>query len=88
MNATLRFDQKGLRPHHTGEKEMQTKTIHKHGSPYDRGSADAYYGRLSNPHYWPEGTYMGEKVSHEDMTAEQIEEYYDGYDNETDRKEW
>ena len=25
----------------------------KHGSPYDRGSADYYYGRGSNPHCYP-----------------------------------
>ena len=23
-----------------------------HGSPYDRGRADAYYGRQLNPHLW------------------------------------
>ena len=28
----------------------------KHGSPYDRGSADRYYGRGSEPHYYPHGT--------------------------------
>ena len=51
-----------------------------HGSPFDRGSADSYYGRPMNPHYWPAGTYIGEQVSHDEMTIEQIEEYYDGYD--------
>lgn len=28
----------------------------KHGSPQDRGSADAYYSRRFDPHWWPEGT--------------------------------
>ena len=32
------------------------------GSPKDRGSADAYYGRPFDPHYWPEGTYKGAMV--------------------------
>ena len=39
-----------------------------HGSPSDRGSADAYYGRPYDPHYWPEGTYKGTRVSAKDMT--------------------
>lgn len=60
----------------------------KHGSPMDRGAADAYYGRSPNPHYWPNGTLKGYKVTREDMTAEQIAEYYEGYDNQIDRKEW
>ena len=30
-----------------------------HGSPFDRGSADAYYGRPKDPHSWPYGTYKG-----------------------------
>lgn len=31
----------------------------RHGGPYDRGSADAWYGRDFDPHYWPQGTYNG-----------------------------
>jgi len=27
----------------------------RHGGPYDRGAADAYYGRRFNPH-WYDGT--------------------------------
>lgn len=30
---------------------------HDHGSPWDRGSADAWYGRPRNPHKYPNGTY-------------------------------
>ena len=62
-----------------------------HGGPWDRGSADSYYGRPMNPHYWPNGTGFGHKVTQEDMTDEEIEAYYDGYDeNEMngDKKEW
>ncbi len=33
-----------------------------HGSPKDRGSADAYYSRPYNPHYWPEGSYKGDRI--------------------------
>ena len=60
----------------------------KHGSPMDRGSADAYYGRTAEPHYWPNGTGHGYKVLQADMTDDQIADYYEGYDNEIDRKDW
>ena len=60
----------------------------KHGGPLDRGSADRYYGRPFDPHYWPEGTYKGTRVEEADMTVDQIEEYTYGYNNENDRKEW
>ena len=62
-----------------------------HGSPYDRGGADSYYGRPMKPHWWPAGTYKGWAVIAEDMTDVEIEEYYQGYeDNELsgDKKEW
>ena len=62
--------------------------MYTHGSPADRGSADAYYGRPPIPHYWPNGTLKGYKVTREDMTEEQIAEYYEGYDNQIGRKEW
>jgi hypothetical protein len=60
-----------------------------HGSPYDRGSADSYYRRPFSPHYYPEGTYKGEKVV--DLSPEQIEEYRLGFEeNEElgDHKDW
>lgn len=57
-----------------------------YGSPYDRGSADAYYGRAFNPHWYPEG--MGKMTSVEDMTPEQIEDYRLGFTEETDQKDW
>jgi len=52
----------------------------EHGSPYDRGSADAYYGRKKDPHWWPKGTYFGERIGINSMTPLQIEEYHNGYD--------
>ena len=60
----------------------------RHGGPLDRGSADRYYGRPFDPHYWPEGTYKGTRVEEADMTVDQIEEYTYGYNNENDRKDW
>ena len=61
----------------------------RHGSPYDRGGADSYYHRPPEPHYWPEGTGNGVKVT--DLTAEEVEAYLAGYeDNEKygEKKNW
>ena len=33
-----------------------------HGSLFDRGSADSYYGRIPNPHWYPEGTGHGQEI--------------------------
>ena len=60
-----------------------------YGSPYDRGSADAYYGRSYNPHWYPIGVYnKGLGVNIMGMTPEQIEDYRAGYTEETDQKDW
>ena len=61
----------------------------RHGGLWDRGSADSYYNRIPDPHWYPEGTGHGEKIT--DLTVEEIEEYYAGYeDNEKhgDKKDW
>ena len=63
----------------------------EHGSPFDRGSADSYYGRPRDPHYWPEGTNQGRRRDMVEMTAEQVQEYLAGYEeNEQsgDKKNW
>ena len=63
----------------------------RHGGPYDRGSADSYYGRGPDPHYYVGSTYNSKRVEEADMTLEEIEEYHHGYnDNEQDRnfKNW
>ena len=70
---------------------VETKYSVRHGGPWDRGSADSYYGRSAKPHYYVDGSYDSVIVTEEDMTAEDIEAYYAGYDwNEAsgDRKDW
>lgn len=58
-----------------------------HGSPYDRGGADAWYGRGPAPHWYPEGTYNGERVTQ--LTEEERIEYLWGYSTgEFGGKEW
>jgi hypothetical protein len=55
----------------------------RHGGPYDRGSADSYYGRGYHPHYFKGDTYSSEMVTLGEMTAEEITAYTAGYrDNE------
>lgn len=60
-----------------------------HGSLYDRGSADSYYGRPRSPHYGGVGGQSGNRVEVSD--AESVREYNAGYnDNEAagGKKEW
>ena len=53
----------------------------------DRGLADAYYGRTPNPHMWLDNT--GRRlVTKDDMTAQEIRAYFEGYDNQDDRKDY
>ena len=61
----------------------------RHGILFDRGSADSYYGRYAQPHWYPQGTYKGEAIT--ELTPEEIAEYMAGYDyNEQygDKKQW
>jgi len=61
----------------------------RHGGPYDRGSADSYYRRQFNPHYYEHGSYTGPRIT--DLTPDQEEAYREGYDdNEAtgDHKVW
>ena len=62
-----------------------------HGSPFDRGSADSYYNRGIDPHWWPEGTYNGRRREMEEMSAEEVQAYLAGYEwNEKfgNKKDW
>lgn len=61
----------------------------RHGSLYDRGSADSHYCRNMNPHWWPEGTCKGTKIV--DLSEEEIAEYNAGYianEQAGDHKDW
>ena len=66
-------------------------SLPRHGGPEDRGSADSYYRRSFNPHYYKGGTHTSERIDLKDMTAKEITAYTKGYnDNEKDGffKEW
>ena len=69
----------------------QTRYDTRHGGAYDRGSADSYYSRGFNPHYYVEGTSTSPRVELKDMTAAEITAYTAGFnDNELfgDKKSW
>ena len=63
----------------------------RHGGPFDRGSADSYYGRAKRPHYFVKDTYGSPEVEEDQMTIAEINAYRAGYEwNEQfgDKKDW
>ena len=63
----------------------------RHGGPFDRGSADSYYQRGRNPHYFVGGTYSSPEITVDKMTQEEIDAYNAGYDDNEkngDKKDW
>lgn len=63
----------------------------RHGGPYDRGTADSYYGREYCPHYFVGDTYTTPRIDLAQMTAQEIVAYTAGYRNNEangDKKEW
>ena len=67
---------------------MTLEINRKHGSPYDRGSADFYYHRPFDPHYWPEGSGHGTRVEQKDMTLTEQADYMLGYTEQVEQKVW
>jgi hypothetical protein len=62
-----------------------------HGSPFDRGAADSYYHRPLDPHWYPEGSYRGDRIEAAAMHGIQLRAYAMGYEfNERfgDKKDW
>ena len=74
------------------EKEFEERIEEydkQHGSFFDRGSADSYYGRPRDPHRGGVGGFSGPRVKAE--TPEEFEAYHAGYDyNELSgsKKDW
>ena len=61
----------------------------RHGSLFDRGSADSYYSRPPQPHWYPQGSYNCEAV--ENLTEAEIQDYHAGYDHNEQyghKKDW
>jgi hypothetical protein len=51
----------------------------RHGSLFDRGSADSYYSRPEDPHWYPEGSYNGTRI--DQLNQYEIAEYLAGYEH-------
>ena len=78
-----------VRKHKEKQKQKTGNIMDKrHGSAYDRGSADAYYHRPQDPHYYKKASYSSDRVDKKDMSDEQKAEYLLGYHETTDRKDW
>jgi len=63
----------------------------RHGGPFDRGSADSWYSRPFNPHYFLGGSYDSIEVGQRDMTDLQIQAYRAGYqynEQHGGKKDW
>jgi len=51
-----------------------------HGSPFDRGAADSWYSRPQSPHWYPKGSYRGDRVESKDMSIAEMRAYFMGYE--------
>jgi hypothetical protein len=51
----------------------------RHGGPFDRGSADSYYGRPEEPHLYISDTAMSPRISESQMSDAEIADYMAGY---------
>lgn len=62
----------------------------RHGGPFDRGSADSYYGRGCKPHYFVGGTNTSDMIT--DLTDVEFQAYMAGFEFneniEMSFKEW
>lgn len=62
----------------------------RHGGAFDRGSADSYYGRPRNPHYYIGDTYSSDRVT-VTQGSKAWNEYMAGYqynEESGDKKSW
>jgi len=58
----------------------QREVFTRHGGAFDRGSADAWYGRAVRPHYFTGATYQSTEIEEVDMSEEEIAAYMQGYE--------
>jgi hypothetical protein len=56
----------------------------RHGGPFDRGSADSYYRRKFNPHYYVGATGDSRLIKSRNMTRDQLDDYQAGYSDQTE----
>ena len=62
-------------------KTKQSAHYKRHNGPWDRGSADNYYRRPFNPHYFKADTSPLLRVSKDQMTEAELLAYKAGWDD-------
>lgn len=62
--------------------EKRKELYERHRSPYDRGSADSYYRRRYNPHYYDQ---LNNLITKDDMCQEALDAYFAGFYNNQER---
>ena len=67
--------------------DLDMKYDQRHGGPWDRGSADAYYRREFDPHYFEGDTGSSKRIPIKDGTTEYAA-YREGYIQQEDFKDW
>lgn len=78
-------------PDYSSVKESDRNNYNRrHGGPWDRGSADSYYGRGIKPHYFAGATYASPEIVLEAGSSEYAEYMAGYYWNEKfgDKKDW
>lgn len=78
LSERFRFGEftKHIRPTLANAKDRYDQ---RHGGPFDRGSADSWYNRGVDPHYFTGDTHQSERIGVDQMTAEEIDAYVTGY---------
>jgi len=57
----------------------------RHGGPFDRGTADSWYGRGLTPHFYLGDSYSSTLIEEKDMRPDELRAYKAGYaENEAD----
>lgn len=73
------------------DKAGDVEQYKRHGGPYDRGSADSYYCRGEDPHYYVGNTGNSTRVEIKDLNSEEYHAYMLGYaenENSQNFKDW
>jgi hypothetical protein len=72
-------------------EQTRTEYDQRHGGPFDRGTADSWYHRSFDPHFYVGDTGSSDRIELAQMTAEEIVAYTAGYNwNEQfgGKKDW
>ena len=59
--------------------EDKKKYDQRHGGPFDRGSADSWYQRPMEAHFYEGATHQSRRVPSTEMTTKEIQAYIAGF---------